>query len=313
MKIIALMPVKNDAWILQTTIPQLWKFVDDILCLDGNSKDNTLEILQSYNVKVRSQEGKETNYSKWRNILLDWGRDEGGTHFIWLDSDESFTSNFINTFKNRLSEMRPGDKIAMQWLCLWKNFTVYRDDKSVWSNLYKDFIFCDDGISVFGKTQLHEGRTPNSDRKWIKIPRDEGSVLHFQFVPFRKFQVKQVFQRCREYVIGTGTARRINNKYCATLDTNDVVTKKIPKKWIDGLYIPENLGEIDDMFYKESIMEMFEEKGIEYFEPLEIWHVPEFKKLFFEKTHREPKIERYNKLLVKINNYKNKIKSLIKN
>ncbi|MDO8575427.1 MAG: glycosyltransferase [bacterium] len=311
MKVVALMPVKNDAWILRTTIPQLKIFVDDILCLDGFSEDNTLEVLKEFNVKVKTQSGKETNYSKWRNELLDWGRNEGGTHFVWLDADEAFTSNFLPIFKDTLEKMKPGEKLAMNWLCLWKDYRVYRNDNSIWSNLYKDFIFCDDDKSSFGNTLLHEGRTPNSEiKEWTKLPLEKGSVLHFQFVPFKKFQIKQAFQRCREYVAKTGSVRRINNKYSETLDKDDVKLKDIPKEWLSGIIVPKEILTMDDIYYKKSIMNFFKEYGVKYFEPLEIWHLDELKKIFIEKLSREPKIKKYPKILIEINKIKNKVKNI---
>lgn len=306
MKIIALMPVKNDAWILKTTIPQLKRFSDEILCLDGYSEDNTVDLLRSMGVKVRFQKDKEINYSKWRNELLNWGRSEGGTHFIWLDADEAFTTNFLDNYKDILSSMKEGEKISMQWLCLWKDYRVYRDDKSIWSNLYKDFIFCDDKISTFNNTTLHEGRTPNShSNKWIKIPLIKGSVLHFQFVPFKKFQMKQAFQRCREYVLNTGKARRINNKYSETLDENNVKTKQIPKEWLLGINIDDDINNLDDIYYKKSIINFFNEKGVEFFENLDIWHIPELKQLFIKELQRDPKIKKYPYFLIYLNNLKN--------
>ncbi|MCX6716552.1 MAG: glycosyltransferase family 2 protein [Candidatus Taylorbacteria bacterium] len=311
MKIIALMPVKNVAWILKTSIPQLKKFSDEILCLDGNSEDNTVEILKSYGAKIRSQSSNEANYSKWRNELLKWGRELGGTHFVWLDADEAFTTNFLCNFKQTLSLMAPGEKLALEWLCLWKSSYVYRTDQSIWKHLYKDFVFCDDKISGFGDTKLHEGRTPGpNENTWKKIPLEKGAVLHFQFVPFEKFQIKQAFQRCRELALGSTNARRINNKYSPTLDSNTVQTEKIPEEWLGGIENIDNLSNLNEIYYKEDIMKYFEEKGILFFEPLEIWHVPGFRKMFIEKVGREPTVKRYPRLLIKLNDIKNKLKLL---
>ncbi len=63
MKIIALFPVKNEKWILTTTIPQLKKFCDEILCVDGGSTDGTKEYLVSEGAIVRDQDKTNLNYS----------------------------------------------------------------------------------------------------------------------------------------------------------------------------------------------------------------------------------------------------------
>ena len=332
MKIIALLPVKNEKWILQTTIPQLKKFVDEIIALDGGSGDESVNMLIRHGVQVLQQDKSVVNYSSWRQTLLDAGRAAGGTHFVWLDADEAFTTNFLTSgggFRKRLAKMLPGEKLSLQWLCLWKSPYTYRDDTSIWSNLYKDFVVCDDGKIGFGTTMLHEGRTPGPNEinasgrtksMWTSVPLIEGGVLHFQFVPFQKFQMKQAFQRCREYSLGNGSARRINNKYAATMDDPAARTMPIPEMWLEGIGDLENIQKHDivndqnlqrDQYFK-SILNYFSEKGISYFEPLQIWHIPELHALFLQKTGREPKMRTYPAIIIQANKIKNKILKWIK-
>src|SRR5690349_6092944 len=99
MKIIALMPAKNESWILPTTLPQLKRFVDHIILLDGHSDDSTVALARSHGVEILEQPGRKADYSLWRQTLLDRGREQGGTHFVWLDADEAFTSNFHVGFR----------------------------------------------------------------------------------------------------------------------------------------------------------------------------------------------------------------------
>src|SRR5438874_2365090 len=132
MRIIALMPARNEGWILPTTLPQLRRFVDEILVLDGHSTDNTRELVEQYGGIVIPQPGTEPNYSEWRQRLLDAARGKGATHLVWLDADEAFTTQFLATFRNRLEQMKPGQKLVLDWLCLWKDATQVRSDSSVW-------------------------------------------------------------------------------------------------------------------------------------------------------------------------------------
>jgi len=319
------MPLKNEEWILKTTIPHLKKFTDEIICLDGGSTDGTVAYLKSAGVHVRPQNEKKTNFSAWRRELLDWGRERGGTHFVWLDADEAFTTNFLEGFRDRLSKMKPGEKLALQWLCLWKSPYVYRDDTSIWSNLYKDFIVCDDPKTSFDNTLIHEGRTPGPNTNpdgtisWTKIPLDEGSVLHFQFVPFKRFQIKQAYQRCRELVMSTGSALRINNKYSVTLDDPNARIKSIPPEWLADIGTGGNLEAISsvaDNWFMAGIMVYFKEKGSLYFEPLQIWHVPELKEYFIKENGRTPKSRTYPAFVIcakkLLDKTKNKIRTVLK-
>lgn len=292
MKVIALMPVKNEEWILNVIIPSLKSYVDEILCLDVGSTDNTIEILKSHGVQVKSQADLSTmNFSLWRQNLLDWGRKKKGTHFVWLDADEGFTSNLSSNFKELLSSLKPGEKLALNWLCLWKSPWQYRLDRSVWSGLYKDFVFCDDGVSNFFQgTKLHEGRTPgkNIEFLWKKVPLIEGSVLHFQFVPFLRFQMKQALRRCQELVLKLSDVDSINFRYLPTMDNPHAKCKEIPKEWLKNFEGLEQLTKASNGWYLDEIIEHFNKKGIEYFEPLQIWHIPKLKEEFIKRTGRSP-------------------------
>jgi glycosyltransferase involved in cell wall biosynthesis len=314
MKVIGLFPVKNDAWILDVVIPHMQKFTDEILCLDGGSTDGTKEKLQSYGVMIKDQDPNNVNYSSWRQELLDWGRSRGGTHFVWLDADEAFTAHFLPVFRTTLEAMIPGETLMLQWLCLWKSPYVYRNDTSVWSNLYKDFIFCDDGVSNFGTTKLHESRTPGDSqhRKFTTITPDVGAVLHFQFVAFNRFQLKQAFQRCREYVLGNGSARRINYKYRETLDDPTAKTLPIPQAWIDGIAGLPSITDSETTWYTTETLKYFDNKGIEFFEPLEVWYIDRYKQMFIKKTGREPRTETYPSILIVLNTIRLKVRALLR-
>jgi hypothetical protein len=255
---------------------------------------------------VKDQDQSNLNYSSWRQELLDWGRERGGTHFVWLDADEAFTSNFLPNFKKEILKLKPGQKLVMKWLCLWKSAYVERTDPCIWSNLYKDFIFCDDNVSMFGTTKLHEGRTPgeNNATTWVTLPEERGAVLHFQFVAFNRFQIKQVFQRCREYELGHGSARRINYRYLETLDTDNVTVSKIPNEWLTNI---SNLGTIEDSdisWYNTEIINYFNKKGITFFEPLQIWHIKKYRDMFIQQIGREPRPKTYSKIVIALNTFK---------
>src|SRR6266404_3013752 len=156
MKVLGLMLVKNDNWVLRTTLPSLLKCVDGIIALDGRSDDGSRELLTSVGATILEEPEGPVNFSGWRDALLQESRRQGGTHLVWLDADEAFTSQFLPHFRNHLEGMRPGQKLVLDWLCLWKSPYHVRSDQSIWSVLPKDFVFCDDGISTFDGTRLHE-------------------------------------------------------------------------------------------------------------------------------------------------------------
>lgn len=312
MKIIALLPVKNEAWILPTCLSSLKLVVDEIIALDDHSTDQSCEILKQFGAivaKLNQTSNEFVPMSERRQYLLELGRQRGGTHFVWLDADEAFTAPLIQSGKELISKLKPGEKIILPWLALWKSTNYYRQD-GIWGKSCKDFIVCDHLDYNFNKTKiLSEPRTPGPFNKnsTQTLTISQGAVLHFQFVYWEKFQMKQAWYRCLELIKRPGKAFFINKIYVDTLDDNPQLTA-LPTIWTQNIIMPANSSNIFD-WHREEIFKWFDEYGIEFFEPLQIWHIPELKKIFVLKMNRLPRPEIKN--LIKSSLYYSK-KLLIK-
>ena len=293
MKVIALLPFKNEEWCLPAYLHNTKVIVDEIIAIDDGSTDNSVKILEDAGAKVYSSEKLRNFNSGWsegsiRAELLKLGREAGGTHFVCLDADESFSNNFAVLAKQILPQVKPGKKIAMQWLALWKSYTHYREDSTVWSDNWKDFIFADDpSLSYNSEQHMHLGRTPVSpdesgDSNWLRIDQNIGTVLHFQFSAYNNFQLKQSWFRCSELIQSPGTEAEINAKYSITLLDDNVGLKEMPEVWYEGIPMP-TVG-YDPEWSEESfarkdllpgILKYFDDYGVEYFKGLDIWHIPQ--------------------------------------
>lgn len=301
MKIVALLPVKNEEWVLPSYLSSVSKIADEIIALDDSSIDESVAILRQAGVVVhtfKSDEEKVVNMSARRQILLDAGRRAGGTHFIWLDADETFSANFISKAKATILSLKPGEKISMRWVHLWKDVNQYLNDKkSSFGFIWKDFIVCDDG-SNFNDVFLSEARTQGNQDKVHELAESDGVVLHYQFSDWNAVQYKQAWYRCQELLNNQRSPGRINHMYSITLDQPSLKTETIPRTWIQDISVPKAKKM---SHHKKQITSLFEQYGIEKFEPLQIWHIPELRELFIEKVGREPKSKVFPKWLVYLN------------
>lgn len=307
MKIIALLPFKNEAWALPSYLHSVTKIVDEIIAIDDDSIDDSASILKSAGAKVYSAEELRKFNSGWsegsiRSELLRLGRESKGTHFVCLDSDETFTNPFVSIARELFTQMQPGQKIALQWLALWKSYTHYRHDHTVWSNNWKDFVIMDHPSYSYDSAQhMHLGRTPRllneNESSWLRLATQNGAVMHFQFSAYNNFQLKQSWLRCSELIQRPNESRQINQTYSITLLDQNVGLMEMPKNWYDSIPLPKVINfdpnwnpktfVRSDLF--PSILKYFEDYGVEFFEDLDIWHIPQLREIFVNKVGREPK------------------------
>ena len=308
MKVIALLPFRNEEWCLPSYLHNTTKIVDEIIAIDDGSIDNSVKILEDAGAKVYSSEKLIKFNSGWsegsiRAELLKLGREAGGTHFVCLDADETFTNPLVENFQELLPQLQPGEKMSLQWLALWKSYSSYRHDTTVWSNNWKDFVVCDDPSLSYNHNQhMHVGRTPASvsdvnNESWRRLENEHGAVMHFQFSAYNNFQLKQCWLRCSELIQEPYNSQGINIKYSITLLEQNVGLEEMPKSWYDKIVLPkvENFDPEwqDSSFVRADLLpgiyKYFEDYGVEFFEPLNIWHVPQLRNYFIKQTARMPR------------------------
>lgn len=282
-KIIALLPFKNEEWILPTYLKNVSLLADKIIAIDDGSTDNGRKVLEKNN-KVVVYDNTFPPDSSWaefsiREKLLELARAEGGTHFICLDADEALSTNFLKVAHRVLEQLEPGQKLAMQWLPMWKSVSHYRDDNSIWSSIWKDFIIRDGNNVKYSYAEFGVSRTPgkNIEDDWLKLKQKHGVCMHFSFTKWERFQYKSCWYRCFELASHPAWIHAINEKYKITLDSKSIL-RKLPDEWIEGIPMPD-LDTSDNGFHLEKIEDLFKKYGAEYFNQLHIWHMPEIQKL----------------------------------
>lgn len=167
-KIVGLVPVRNEEKMIVPCLKALSLYTDAIIVLDDASDDGTVAAIKSLEKECNIE--KTIEKKVWyrdepgdRNLLLQAGRQAGGTHFVFLDSDEMFTANLLknNLLKNKILALKCGDKLRVTLINLWRSCNKYRYDYSVWCEAAADVAFCDDGKCYFESDFLHTSRSPN--------------------------------------------------------------------------------------------------------------------------------------------------------
>ncbi|HTM05971.1 MAG TPA: glycosyltransferase family A protein [Patescibacteria group bacterium] len=282
LKIVALVPGHNDARYLPNCFKALAHYADAIVYLDDASTDNSVEIAQALAGECRIAQiicKKEwiRNAASDRNIMLHAGRAVGGTHFITIDADEMFTANCLedNKLKTHILNLKPGERLAMTWIQLWRSADYYRYDDSVWANRYMTIAFCDDGTCFHHPRHLCESRTPDTlnGLTWCVEGYTYGT-LHYQFANFDNLLRKQAWYRCQEHVLDKKRSfASINNEYNPSRDEVGLRRLPAPREWFEGYSDFLDLTVLNQKEYwrEKETMDWFIQYGLNEFVGLDIW------------------------------------------
>ena len=206
--------------------------------LDDNSDDGTVEVVRGLAaecnvVEVISKDGQAwfRNETGDRNLLLQAGRAHGGTHFIVLDADEAFTGNLVDSgeLRSQIFELRVGQSLGFHWIQLWKSIHYYRTDRlydgqgrqhGILASHSMACIFCDDGVAQYEGDFIHTRRIPESlSFNSFMIKDIEVGLMHFQYVNWPNFILKQSWYKCFERVrLPDKPVGEINVLYSGSLD-----------------------------------------------------------------------------------------------
>jgi hypothetical protein len=302
MKVVALYPIGNNEYdYLKLSLQSVEKVVDEIVVLidypfRDSKKKSLIKLLNNFDSKIYFQNKNKTRKSTVdRDFLFHLGRAHGGTHFICIDCDEILSNSFVQQSNKILKEMKIGEKIMMRWLSAWSSPFLFRTDKkSIWSNMWKDFIVCDDlNQSYDSSSGYHEPRTIGKNDKLKYLNINDGCVIHLQFIDRKSFQLKQIYYSIHDYLIKKENISEINRKYLYSFIDNFPKLTKLPNNWISHLN-PNDVNNITNLdssfFWKKKILRLLRKIDLKKMQNLNIWKNEFTKIVYKKKTSELPKI-----------------------
>ena len=296
MKIIAMMPARNEAWVIAHSLTGLSAFCDVILVSDRHSDDNTRDVCRQFPKVVLLDPGPDRRIREQRWQLLDAARHYDGCNLLWAtDADELLSpASATALFERERDRLIPGTAIECRYYHLWNDARRYRTDHSHYAPQWKQIAFVDDRRSDFDRSQhltLHEPRVPAGPDAPV-IQSDAVAVLHLQWLIPQHNQLKQAWYRCREWLDRGKSAASINEFYAVTLPAPRVKTTAVPTEWVADVTFPDASDDLLPSWHQRELLTWFDRYGIEHFESLEIWHIPVLDDEFRRRVGRRPRPDR---------------------
>ncbi len=222
MKIVAIMPARNEDWVLGLSARALLKWVDGLVILDHASTDDTEELIW----KIRS-EGQVIHLKEedpvWKEMahrqrLLETAREWGATHIVTVDADEVISGNLVPHMRAIVSEIPPGTVLQLPWITC--RDSIHQHHRSgLWAEQFASAAFVDSpecNWAARAGYDFHQ-RAPmgRPERPFKPIKHSGGGILHLQYSSRRRLLAKQALYKMTEVIRwpGRDSIEVINTRY----------------------------------------------------------------------------------------------------
>ncbi len=225
MKIVAIMPVRNEDWILGFTARAILQWVDELVILDHCSTDSSREI----EVKILNESKEESvsllydNDPIWeemrhRQLMLDYARTRGATHIVTIDADEALTGNLVPTIRDIIESCPSDHVLQLPWLTM-RDSLMQCHASGIWAEQFASTAFEDSPelhwAARDGYDFHHRHPCGRPQRPWQPIKHEQGGIMHFQYSNRRRLLAKQALYKMTEVVRwpGRDSIAEINKRY----------------------------------------------------------------------------------------------------
>jgi glycosyltransferase involved in cell wall biosynthesis len=283
-KLVGLMTVRNEEWVLGLSLRAALLFVDEMVVLDHASNDGTADLLD----RIAAEHPGRVHHLRendlvWREVairqrLLEAGRRLGATHLCVIDADEVLTGNLLPDIRERLAALSPGETLSLPWLALWQDLDAYRDDEGYLAGRRMIFGFRDaPGLHYApngSELDFHTRRIRGAVGDLTFGTRHDGGVLHLSAVNWRRLLAKVDWYRMTEAVrfpTHRSAAERDAMYASCYLDETGVRTRPVPPHWWTP-YQPWRDAVVLDggAWYEAECRRMWREHGADRFSGIEL-------------------------------------------
>jgi Glycosyl transferase family 2 len=213
MKLIGLMPVRNEEWCLGLSARVALEWCDEIVILLHECTDRSGEIAEEirrestrwrrgigpdvdFRVHILAEKG-QWDEMRHRQEMLQRARFEGATHIAMIDADEILTGAW-KTVKSYVEVMDASHILTLPLYNLRGGIDRYHAN-GLWGNRIVSVAFKDDPLLHWGGDTFHQ-REPRGKRltAFQPIAQGEGGVMHLWGASERRLLAKHALYKITE-------------------------------------------------------------------------------------------------------------------
>lgn len=285
MRLIGMMPCRNEDWVLQTSIRTAMEWCDALVVLDHASTDDSslvIDYLQESEFGDRLISISENDPSwaemKHRQMMLEAARKAKATHLAIIDADEILTSNCWAKVRSEADRMRPNQLMQLPGYNLRGSLDRYHLT-GIWGDRWFSTVFMDSPCLNWKGDRFHH-REPMGGvfGPWRPIPQGHGGVLHLWGADERRLKAKHALYKMTETLRWPQKPRmEINSLYSLAFDPR--LNQQFDQNWRyasipDGWWAHREHVKVDAIPWQEvECSALYERYGAERFSGLNLFGV----------------------------------------
>jgi hypothetical protein len=287
-KLVGLMPVRNEAWVLGLSLRAALLWVDEMLVLDHASTDGTHEVVARVaaehpgRLRFLAETDPVWREASIRQRLLEAGREAGATHLCVIDADEVLTGNLLPSAREAFAALAPGEGLWLPWLPLWRGLDRYRQDQpSPWDVMILGFRDAP-GLHYAPRLRdydIHSRRVRGaSGERHPVADQRAGGVFHLAHSNWRRLQTKTAWYKMIEITRfpWRRSPAELDDWYSWDLKETGLDLRAVDPSW--WLPYATWLDEVEldgDCWYEAECRKLWADHGPDTFAGLELWGVPQ--------------------------------------
>jgi hypothetical protein len=203
MKLIGLMPARNEEWVLGLSLRAAVRWCDVVVVLDHASTDGTLRVIddvasETGRVLRLRDENPEWDEMRHRQRMLSAAREHGATHVALVDADEVLTGNLLSVIRGHIEALTDGEMLYLPGYNLRGGIDRYHAN-GIWGNRWFATAFKDDPRASWRGDQFHHREPHGVDwHGWKPVAQSAGGVMHLWGASERRLLAKHRLYKMTE-------------------------------------------------------------------------------------------------------------------
>ena len=282
MKLIGLMPIRNESWCLELSLRAAIEWCDRVVVLDHASTDESKAIIRRIaaenpgRVFLMHEFGRAWDEMRHRQSMLEQARKLGATHIALVDADEVLSATLVPKIRLAIESLPAKSMLQLPWIELRGSLHRFHSN-GMWSDRWVSMAFKDSPDLRWEGDQFHHREVFGIQNVGRFSNHSEGGLLHLWGVSERRLRAKHAFYKMTERIRWPEKkVEQIEQYYNFWRMVDGFEFANVPPEWWQGFdlsLVRESPDWYEILWQEEECQKFAAQYGLDYFKGLDLFGV----------------------------------------